>query len=143
MSSKNINPTDVEKKDQTDINYQQYCKKRNKVTAGIRRAVKHHEKDLASNLKSEPKAFWKYIKSKTSFQKQVHLLRTDAGEFETDKKKAEILHASFSEVFIKEDTTGAQLPCLQSTDIPIPIEKIHINEETILCKMQLLDGHKA
>ena len=70
-------------------------------------------------------------------------MRTDAGEFETDKEKAEILNASFSKLFIKEDTTGAQLLCLQSPNIPIPMEKIHLSKETILCKMQLLDVHKA
>ena len=113
-------------------------KKRNEVTAAIRRAVKHHEKDLAINLKSDPKSFWKYITSKTS-----SLIGTDAGEFETDKEKAEILNASSFEVFIKQDTTGAQLSCLQSTNIPIPMEKTHISEETILCKMQLLGVHKA
>ena len=69
-------------------------------------------------------------------------MRRDAGQFETDKEKAEILNASFSEIFIKEYTTGAELPCLQSPHIPIPTKKIQLSEKTILCKMQLLDVHK-
>ena len=35
--------------------------------AAVRGAVKHYEKDLASNLESDPKSFWKYVKSIASF----------------------------------------------------------------------------
>ena len=123
------------KKNKTAVNYQKYCKKRNKATAAIRQAVKHHEKNLTNNLKTDPKSFWKYVKSKTSCPKKVGSLRTDAGEFETDEEKAEVLNESFAKVFTNEDTAESQLLNLKTAILNVPMDKININEELIFNKI--------
>ena len=99
---------------------------------------------MTNNHKTDPKPFWKYVKSKTSYPRKISYSRTDAGEFETDKEKAQSLNESFSKVFTNEDTTGSHLHNLKTAVINVPIDKINISKEkTIVNRIQRLDLHKA
>ena len=51
--------------DQTD--YRAYCRIRNKCTKITRKAKRKFEKNVASDMKDNPKGFWGYIKQKTRF----------------------------------------------------------------------------
>ena len=103
--------------------------------------MKKHEKELTTNIKSKPKSFWKYTKSKTRYQKQVCTLTSELAQHVTDDEKAQALNDAFSSVFVKEDCTHS--PCLEETDTNIPMEEITVNEELILHKIKLLNEHKA
>jgi hypothetical protein len=43
--------------------YQEYAKTRNQVKSAIRKAKANKEKEIAKNVKSNPKYFWKYANS--------------------------------------------------------------------------------
>ena len=45
--------------------YKEYCRVRNKVKSLTRNAVKSKEKEIAKEIKNNPKKFWQYTKSKT------------------------------------------------------------------------------
>jgi hypothetical protein len=65
------------------------------------------EKDLAKSAKKNPKAIWKYIKSKSKRRSGIGELLTDqkdpnSRKTDDDKEKAEILAEFFQSVFTKE-----------------------------------------
>ncbi|VDI32122.1 Hypothetical predicted protein [Mytilus galloprovincialis] len=66
-----------------------------------------HEKKLSTNAKKNPKAIWKYIKSKSKTRSGIGELLTDQNDetsrkTDDDKEKAEILATFFNSVFTKE-----------------------------------------
>ena len=65
------------------------------------------EKNIAKNVKSNPKMFWKYANSKRKTNTGISELKfkTEEGEERkttTDKEKAEVLASFFSSVFTIE-----------------------------------------
>ena len=54
-----------------------YCKARNQARRATRQAMKHFEKEVAKTAKTNPKAFHKYVNSKTK-------VRTGIGELKVD-----------------------------------------------------------
>ena len=56
--------------------YLDYCKARNKVRATTRK-IRSLENKLASEIKNNPKSFWKYYRSKTTLQEGIGKLNAD------------------------------------------------------------------
>jgi hypothetical protein len=80
------------------------------VKDSVRKAKKTFEKSLAKDVKKNPKAFYSYLKSKTSNKQSVGPLKDDGIVVTDDEKQAEILNKFFTSVFTKEDL--ADLPHL-------------------------------
>ena len=57
--------------------YTEYCRARNQVRKLTRRIQKEFEMKLATESKTNPKAVWKYINSKTKNREGVSDLNTD------------------------------------------------------------------
>ena len=80
----------------------------NKLTSCIfnfdlRKAVLNYEKKLAKESRNNPKAFYRYINSKTKSRCSIGTLETKQGELiEGNWEKAEALNKHFSSVFTKE-----------------------------------------
>ena len=129
------------KKMKCSENYHDYCKKRNLVTKSVRRAVKDYERSVTKNVKTNPKQFWNFIKSKTKYHDQVSSLETTEGIYVTDEDKAQVLNKAFSEVFVDEDINS--LPASPTYDIQIPMEEVVFTEEDILSKIQSVNVYKA
>ena len=61
-----------------------------------------YEKDLASKIKTNPKLFWKYAKSKTKTQ-TINTIFKEDGELSTnDKKTVTSMNNCFASVFVKD-----------------------------------------
>ena len=76
---------------------------------------KTFEENISLEIKSNPKLFWQYIKSKTKSNPGVApLYKTNNGEkilIEDNKEKAEILAEQFKSVFtIEKDGNMPKLP---------------------------------
>ncbi|XP_076036825.1 uncharacterized protein LOC143022485 [Oratosquilla oratoria] len=96
-----------------------YRQTNNKVRWETRRAVKRVEKSIAENVKENPKAFWKYIQSKTKSSVSVRELYMNAEKTlrtKNDKEKANILGEFFSSVFTQEPE--GEIPTLAANDVP-------------------------
>ena len=62
------------------------------------------EISLIRSLRSNPRRFWTYIKSKTKVKSSIPNLKSPEGnEATTDSDKAAILNSFFSSVFTNED----------------------------------------
>ena len=97
--------------------YSLYTRARNQAKWATRKAVQDFEKNIAREAKSNPKAFFKYAKSKLKSRPGIpDLKREDGGVACSNIDKAEALNHFFSSVFTRE--TEDNLP---SCDFP-PVE---------------------
>jgi len=71
------------------IDYVHYSTVRNKLRLLIRTLKKEYEAQLSTNLRNNPKAFWKYISTKLKTKCRVDSLQKDDGSIaELDQEKA-------------------------------------------------------
>jgi hypothetical protein len=91
-------------KTRTGEDYTAYLKARNKASNACRRARRCLEKSVAEKSRNNPKAFWAYVKSKTTTRSGIADLKKDDGSrTKTDKEKADLLNEFFQSVFTVED----------------------------------------
>lgn len=84
-----------------------YAKARNQAKWECRRAEKKFERKIASEAKTNPKAFYKYARSKMKTRVRITNLTDEAGNLVTsDKDKANLMNNFFSSVFTNEDLTN-------------------------------------
>ena len=82
--------------------YQRYCKARNKLRTHTRKIRQDFEEALAGETKANPKAFWKYTKSKLTVKSGVSDLKDSEGVVHSaEDAKAGPLNDFFSSVFIR------------------------------------------
>ena len=87
--------------------YRNYCKIKNKVKNMIKYTRKQKEKCISGNIKNNPKAFWKYTKSKIKSNSTISSLHANPKDsssnlIDNSKEKANILNQYFASVFTNE-----------------------------------------
>ena len=107
---------------------------RNRLRGLTRQLRRDYESRLVSNIKVNPKAFWKYTNSRTKVRPKIGDLRDSSGLLESqDQVKAVILNNFFAGTFTSEDL--ATIPELrrrcdsQLTDVTISSQSV---EEKLL-----------
>ena len=92
------------KKYPSQKNYLLYVDARNKVTNHTRNIKRKKEKNIAKDIKTNPKAFYQYISSKTTKKDKISDLEKPDGETTSnDQEKSEVLNNFFTSVFTDED----------------------------------------
>ena len=89
----------------------EYRKINNQVRGASRKAVKKKEREISSQIKKKPKAFWKYAESKMRIKTKIQQLYMNESKSQltsNDKEKAQVLANQFSKVFVEEP--GGDLP---------------------------------
>jgi len=120
--------------------YDQYAKARNQARNATRKGIKTLEKKIAKDIKQNPKAFWRYVNSKTKTKKTICDLEvTPGGKLsESDTEKAEALNAFFSSVFTHEDLKN--IPTLEPRNYKEKLTSLNFTIDdvmTILAKMKI------
>ena len=87
-------------KDQYD--YQMYAKYRNQSKKACRKAVTDYEKSLSREVKSNPKAFFRYAKNKLNFKNAIPDLVDNGKILSDDTSKAKAFNMFFKRVFTEE-----------------------------------------
>ena len=78
----------------------------NKAVKEYRKAKKQFERKLAKDIKSNPKSFYAYVRSKTKVKEVVGPLRDTSNQLVSDNEvMCEILNEYFGSVFTSEDDT--------------------------------------
>ena len=121
--------------------YQEFSRARNQVRRECRKAVRQYEKTVAEKAKSNPKVFWKYVKSKMKNRETVAELDCSSDKAVTDREKAEELNQFFRKVFTEEDTTTT--PTFDEKSVDRPLNSIHIAEKAVLEQLQDLNTAKS
>nr|XP_054764721.1 uncharacterized protein LOC129271371 [Lytechinus pictus] len=100
------------------------------------------EKDLAKNVKTDPKAFWRYASDNLKIRKWLPDLKKTDGTFtSTDEEKAEILNAFFETTFTEEDTSS--IPQLEGRQSAGCLSALDITPEDVHRKLDLLSKFKS
>jgi len=122
--------------------YLKYAKARNQAKWACRQAEKDFEKKIASEAKSNPKAFYKYANSKMKTRVRITNLTDDDGNVVTDdKEKADLMNKFFSSVFTKEDLTN--MPVFDERTYDHPLFDFPINPDTVKKKLVKLNPSKS
>ena len=104
-----------------------------------RKATKNYEKEIAHNMKNNPKLFWKYVNSKLkTWQPLLDLTKPDGNLTTWDEEK--FLTISFQNVFTKEDTQS--IPCPKNKNITSMFNDIHITKADLIKYIQRLKPNK-
>ena len=87
--------------------FQAFKKVQKEVEKAVKKAKKKLERSLAKNAKKNPKAFYSYIKKKTSNKVTVGPLKNSEGKLITDDKEmADTLNRHYCNIFTKEDLSN-------------------------------------
>ena len=114
--------------------YLEYCKLRNQVRNITRHAQKNKEHDIADQAKSNPKFFWKYVKSKTKVKDGIGNLdyMDEDGNKKTtvnDLEKAQVLNKFFASVFTQEPPD--QPPKFDNRNYTSVLDELKVTRESI------------
>lgn len=131
------------RKQSTPENWLNFTKHRNTLAHTIEQLKENYENKIALEVKTNPKQFWKYVRSKTKSKGKINDLEDVDGNIVTDDlQKAEILNNHFASVFTQEDTS--YFPEINhSVDNLIILENINISLNVITKNLKSLNISKA
>ena len=99
---------------------------RNKLRQMTRQLRRQFEVQLVSDVKSNPKDFWRYINTRMKTKPRVGDLRDATGQLVSGGKlKAAVLNTFFASVFTHED--DEDVPCLPGREVSSSLTDIHIS----------------
>ena len=94
---------------------------------------------MASEIKSNPKQFWKYVSSKTKYKGKISELIDREGNLATDDSdKAEVLNDHFASVFTIEDTSYIPPINIPQEDLTV-LDHLEITSEKIIRQLSELN----
>ena len=112
----------------SDYNKRNYEKTKSVASTEIKAAKVGYEKQVAEDIKTNTKAFWNYVQSKTKTRNAVGSLISETGDIVTDGlRKAQMPNNFFTSVFTKEDVTN--IPIFESRSNWVMLENFEITEE--------------
>ena len=131
------------KKSRTPYNNNRFVHARNDLRSLTRKLRREFERKIASEIKTSPKQFWSYVKSKTKCRQKIPpLKRTDGSFASSTVDKAETLNTFFSSVFTKENHDNIPDE-IAITSMENPLDTFDISADDILKKLQNLKPGKS
>ena len=126
------------RKKRNQHNLDNYRYHRNLSTTAVRTARLNYEKKLGSEVKTNPKAFYAYVRSNTKVKEGIAPLKDSNGNLLYDSKsKAKLLNDEFSGIFtIEPDGEVIDLPPFVGT----PLESVNFTQDDI---SKILSGLKG
>ena len=109
----------------------------------VRKAKRRHESKIASNIKTDPKMFYRYARSKMNVKEGIGSLKNEDGTNTTDVGKMTcILNQYFDTIFTEEDLSDMPIPtemCISDEEM----DEIDTSELAVYQKLRNLDPEKA
>ena len=100
------------------------------------------EHNLATNIKYNPKAFWKYSGTKFKAKSKLRDLLNSNGELTCDDtERANILNSTFTSVFTRENTK--YIPTLDNAFNGAPLEDLSLYQQMVGNKLSKLKINKS
>ena len=120
----------------TEENYGLYKLAGNRVKAELRKSKKTYESDLASKIKTDPKLFWSYVRSKTSLSQ----LKLPCGTLKNENNQKAALLNQF---FVFESEGAEPIPDFPDREFNETKTTVDISESTILKAISKLKPSKS
>ena len=115
---------------------------RNKLRSLTRTLRRNFEQSITANIQNNPKAFWRYAKSRLKTQTRMHDIHdSDGNIIESDVSKATAFIQFFTSVFTHEDCSN--LPSFSIGHSVSSLCDIDISPSVIYNKLRLLNGSKS
>jgi len=126
--------------------YESFAKARNQARWETRKAKRDFEQKIASECKGNPKAFWRYTRSKTKPRPAVPDLTTIGPDglrctTSDDTEKASVLSKMFKDAFTDEDLTN--IPYVPDLPNVTPIADLDITSDAVLKLLQNVKTNKS
>ena len=116
------------------MDYAKFTQLRNQLRCQTRRLRTCFEHKLVQDLKSNPKAFWKYVRSRMKTTLKISDLDMGDGSITyTNKQKTDTLNSFLGSVYTRENYEDT--PTLQPIHDDTPLEDITLTEEIIKDKL--------
>ena len=115
------------------MDYNRFAKVHNDLRSLTRRLKSGYEENLVSNIKTNPKVFWKYVNSKMKTRLPVDIFRTNDGEAVSNLDIANVLNEYFVSVFTQEDLRN--MPSLLDVFNDVPMADIQISDSDTYDKL--------
>ena len=107
---------------------------RNKLRKETRRFRKVFEARLVSDIRTNPKAFWRYSNSRLKTKAKIGDITDTSGVPQSSPAdKARIFNAFFASVFTREEATA--LPVPRPPNVSATLDDVHISRETVARKL--------
>ena len=124
----------------------QFKKLRNQIRRLARKGKKVMEEHIAKNIKSNPKAFWRYTQRKLKTKPGIpDLEKSNTGKqtvfTKNDEEKADVFLNYFSSVFTLE--LDSELPYFDEKNYKKTLEDIDLTEDMVLNKLKKLKINKS
>ena len=120
------------------VRYTEYVKARNNAAKKLRKIRRDYEKCLIDKIKSNSKAFYMYINSKTKSKSSVTRLKNSEGVLTSnDLETADELNKFFQSVYVKEDDKeliffNDFVHCVFDREAPDPFDFLGIQSVSML-----------
>ena len=115
---------------------------KNDLSKLTRNLCREFEKYLARNMKTNPRAFWRYCNTKLKTKPRIgDLVDSEGQPTHEDLEKADILNKYFASVFMREDL--ASMPTLDNKHEDPQLRDIIIDEEIVKKKLLKLNSTKS
>ena len=128
---------------QSQSDYRSYTQARNALRGLTRNLRKQFERQIANNIKVNPKAFWNYTRNRMKTRPSIGSIEGIDGKLYTsDKDKSNAFNKFFSSVFTAEDPSTAPSFHVDKSD-DISLSSITIDPAIVHEKLNSLKSGKA
>ena len=130
------------KKDRSIEKWNIFKAVRNESNREVHRNKQQFEQKVANEIKTNPKQFWSYLKSKSKKQQNFpNILDNQGHHISGDRDKADLFNKYFASVYTVEDTQV--LPTLESRSGENYLPSINITADSIELKLKKLNTSKS
>ena len=119
-----------------------YTEAKRKASYAVREAKGIYERQVANNIKTDPKSFWRYVQSKTKTKDKIEAISDNTGNLQhLDSIKVTLLNNYFTSVFTKENLET--LPNIEDKPSESYLESVIIDSEKVRKYLSTLNPTKS
>ena len=122
--------------------FEEYKRLRNQIRNRTRNIQRSKEKEIANDIRKNPKKFWRHVNNNTKYKTAIpDLISPEGTKVTSDKEKAESLGQYFSSVYVTENCTN--LPEQIESNTQTVLYNVCFNEEKVRKKLSELKIDKS